>query len=327
MSTTTTDFTITRRNSAHGGTLEVRARREVVRDVIELTLSRPEGERLPDWAPGAHIDIVLPNGTTRQYSLLGDRWDPYAFTIAVQRDRAGRGGSEYLHTRLRVGDTVGFGGPRNNFRLHPASDYLFIAGGIGITPILPMIHQAELLGDTWKLLYLGGTRSRMAYLDELAAYGDRVQVHLRDEHGPLALASRMPGRDAGTAVYACGPERLLDEMARWHDARGAARVRWERFTASAEASKVRAAFEVELAGSGQVVTVSAEETVVEALHRVGIDVLTSCAQGICGTCETGVVSGIPDHRDALLTAQERAASTCMFPCISRAVSPRLILDL
>ena len=173
-----------RRNAAHGGTLVVTGRREVAHDVVELRLARPEGERLPDWAPGAHIDIVLPDGTTRQYSLLGDRWDAHSFTIAVLRERGGRGGSEYIHTRLAVGDTVGFGGPRNNFRLSPAPDYLFIAGGIGITPLVPMIRQAELLDDPWRLLYLGRSRSRPGLPRRTRPrFGDRVTIHTADELG------------------------------------------------------------------------------------------------------------------------------------------------
>ena len=155
---TTASAASDRRNAAHGGTLVVTKRRDVADDVVELTLARPDATRLPDWAPGAHIDIVLPDGTTRQYSLVGDRWDAHSFTIAVLREREGRGGSEYIHTRLAEGDEVGFGGPRNNFRLSPAAGYLFIAGGIGITPIMPMIRQAELLGDPWRLIYLGRSR-------------------------------------------------------------------------------------------------------------------------------------------------------------------------
>jgi ferredoxin-NADP reductase len=316
-----------RRNAAHGGTLVVTHRREVADDVVELTLARPDGARLPDWAPGAHIDIVLPDGSTRQYSLLGDRWDAHRFTVAVLRERAGRGGSEYIHARLAVGDTVGFGGPRNNFRLSPAGGYLFIAGGIGITPLVPMIRQAEMLDIPWRLLYLGRSRGRLAYLDELAHHGNRVTIHTADERGRARIDDWMPAPDAPAIVYACGPERVLDAVDAWAASLGRHRVRLERFTARADDGRAATAFEVEVASSGAVVTVARDESIVEALRRVDVDVITSCAQGVCGTCETGILRGVADHRDSLLTETERAESRCLFPCISRSLSDRLVLDL
>jgi ferredoxin-NADP reductase len=316
-----------RRNAAHGGTLVVTARRDVADDVIELTLARPDAGRLPDWAPGAHIDIVLPGGTTRQYSLVGDRWDAHSFTIAVLRERTGRGGSEYIHTRLNPGDQVGFGGPRNNFRLSPAPGYLFIAGGIGITPIMPMIRQAELLGDPWHLLYLGRSRRRLAYLDELENHQDTVTVHTADERGRAVIDDWLPPPTEAPLVYACGPERMLDAVDAWAPALGRHRVRLERFTARADDGRAATQFEVEVASSGAVVTVARDESIVEALRRADVDVITSCAQGVCGTCETGILRGVPDHRDSLLTETERAESRCLFPCISRSLSDRLVLDL
>jgi ferredoxin-NADP reductase len=316
-----------RRNAAHGATLVVTGRREVARDVVELTLARPNGERLPDWAPGAHIDVVLPDGTTRQYSLLGDRWDACSFTIAVLRERDGRGGSEYLHTRVGMGDAVGFGGPRNNFRLSPAAEYFFVAGGIGITPLVPMIRQAELLETPWRLLYLGRSRDRLAYREELSAYGDRVTFHTADERGRAVIDDWMPAADAAPLIYACGPERMLNAVDAWAAPLGRHRVRLERFTARADDGRPATAFEVEVASSGAVVTVARDESIVEALRRVDVDVITSCAQGVCGTCETGVLRGLPDHRDSLLTEAERAESRCLFPCISRSLSDRLVLDL
>jgi ferredoxin-NADP reductase len=324
---TTASAASDRRNAAHGGTLVVTTRRQVAEDVVELTLARPDATRLPDWAPGAHIDIVLPDGTTRQYSLVGDRWDAHSFTIAVLRERDGRGGSEYIHTRLAEGDEVGFGGPRNNFRVSPAVGYLFIAGGIGITPIIPMIRQAELLGDPWRLIYLGRSRRRLAYLDELEAYGENVSIHAADERGRAVIDEWMPTSDALPLVYACGPERMLNAVDAWAGPLGRHRVRLERFTARADEGRPATAFEVEVASSGAVVTVARDESIVEALRRVDVDVITSCAQGVCGTCETGILRGVPDHRDSLLTEAERAESLCLFPCISRSISDRLVLDL
>jgi ferredoxin-NADP reductase len=156
--------------------------------VTVLTLAHPSGARLPDWTPGAHIDLVLPGGLTRQYSLCGDRWDAYGYRVAVLREADGRGGSVYVHDQLRVGDPVGCGGPRNSFPLVPSEGYLFIAGGIGITPLLPMINQADLLGADWTLLYAGRSRASMAFLDELGGYGDRVRLAPGDAGGRLDLA-------------------------------------------------------------------------------------------------------------------------------------------
>jgi ferredoxin-NADP reductase len=160
------------------GTLELRvADKRVVADgVVSLSLAHPVGRRLPDWTPGSHIDLILPNGMTRQYSLCGDRWDARTYRIGVLRESASRGGSTYVHDKLKVGDRVSVGGPRNNFRLAPSEKYLFVAGGIGITPLLPMIHQADLLGVGWTLLYGGRTRTSMAFIDELTAYDGRVHI-------------------------------------------------------------------------------------------------------------------------------------------------------
>src|SRR4051812_6999186 len=156
--------------------LRVVAKELVAGDVLTLSLASPQGLRLRDWAPGAHIDLVLPNGLTRQYSLCGDRWDAHSYRVGVLLEKEGRGGSSHVHEQLERGHLVGVGGPRNNFPLVPGQRYLFVAGGIGITPLLPMVHQAELLGVDWRLLYLGRSRRAMAFLGELAPFGDRVVV-------------------------------------------------------------------------------------------------------------------------------------------------------
>ena len=180
--------------------------------VICLVLEHPAGERLPDWAPGAHVDLVLPNGEVRQYSLCGDRWDAYRYRVAVLREPAGRGGSVYVHDELKAGDEIGLGGPRNNFALVPSARYRFIAGGIGITPILPMLDTAERVAADWQLLYGGRTRASMAFADELAVRGrGRVELVAQDERGLLDLGFlREPAED--TAVYACGPAPLLEAV-------------------------------------------------------------------------------------------------------------------
>jgi ferredoxin-NADP reductase len=308
--------------------LEVVAKTVVADDVATLTLASPDGARLRDWTPGAHVDLVLPNGTTRQYSLCGDRWDPFTYTVGVLREPAGRGGSAYVHDVLQPGHRVGVGGPRNNFPLVPADRYLFVAGGIGITPLLPMVQQAELLGADWQLLYGGRRRASMAFLDRLAPYGDRVRVVPQDEFGLLDLPAFLGEPRADTRVYCCGPGPLLDAI-------GAACAGWpphslrtERFVADQLAAPAReSAFAVELARSGRSVEVPPGVSVLEAVTGAGVEVLSSCRQGTCGTCETTVLAGRPDHRDSLLDDDERAAGDCMYVCVSRSLDDRLVLDL
>ncbi|WP_116450545.1 PDR/VanB family oxidoreductase [Blastococcus litoris] len=308
--------------------LRVTAKTMQAEGVLTLDLAAPSGGRLRDWTPGSHIDLVLPNGMTRQYSLCGDRWDPLTYRVGVLLEPAGRGGSSYVHDSLQVGDLVGVGGPRNNFPLVPSQRYLFVAGGIGITPILPMVRQAEMLGADWQLLYGGRRRGSMAFLGELEGYGDRVLVRPEDEHGLLDLAGFLGGPRDGVRIYACGPGPLLAAMERTCTGWPPHTLRTERFVAEEAGAPVRTApFEVELARSGTTVTVTPDLTVLEALNRVGVEVLSSCRRGVCGTCETTVLAGRPDHRDALLDDDEREADDCMYVCVSRSRDERLVLDL
>ncbi|MFC6063450.1 PDR/VanB family oxidoreductase [Streptomyces ochraceiscleroticus] len=295
--------------------------------VVTLTLRDPEGRRLPDWTPGAHIDLVLPGGRTRQYSLCGDRWDPYQYRIGVLREPAGRGGSVCVHDELAAGDTVAIGGPRNNFPLVPSERYLFVAGGIGITPLLPMIHQARLTGTPWRLLYGGRTRATMAFTGELAAHGDAVTLVPQDTHGPLDLPAALPRPDGRTKVYCCGPPGLLDAVERLCTGWPTGLLRTERFVPREQAPVRDAPFEVRLRRSDLTVTVTPDRTVLDAVRAAGVTVLSSCGRGTCGTCETTVLAGVPDHRDAILDDDERARGDAMFPCVSRACSDRLDLDL
>ncbi|WP_405181069.1 PDR/VanB family oxidoreductase [Nocardia sp. NBC_01377] len=310
-------------------TLRITAKEFVSDGVVALTLRHPDGRRLPDWSPGAHIDLMLTTGITRQYSLCGDRWDPYSYRVGVLREPSGRGGSAFVHDTLTVGDVVGVGGPRNNFALVPASKYLFIAGGIGITPMIPMLAQAESMGIEWQLLYGGRTRGSMAFLDELAPYGDRVVVAPMDECGLLDLPTWLDAAATTAArVYACGPGSLLaaveSRCAQWP----VGKLRTERFVPEERAAPVRdEAFEVELARSGLRVRVDPEVSVLDAVQRAGVNVLSSCREGTCGTCETTVLAGTPDHRDSLLDDDERSAGDCMFICVSRSCSDTLVLDL
>ncbi|MET9226160.1 PDR/VanB family oxidoreductase [Lentzea sp. NPDC003310] len=293
--------------------------------VVALTLRHPDGLRLPDWSPGAHLDLVLPNGMVRQYSLCGDRWDSTSYRIGVLREPAGRGGSAFIHDRLRPGDRVATSAPRNNFRLVPSPRYLFIAGGIGITPLLPMVLQAERLGADWHLLYGGRTLAGMAFLDEL---GERATIVPQDESGLLDLPAHLPPPGSDTKVYCCGPAPLLHALEQLTVDHPAGQVRTERFVATTEVSSASdEPFEVELRRTGVTVVVAPRQSMLDAINAAGAGVLSSCRQGTCGTCETAVVAGIPEHRDSILDDAERAAGDCLFPCVSRCGSGRLVLDV
>lgn len=305
------------------------ARRETAADgVLVLTLRHPLDERLPAWEPGAHVDVVLGPGLERQYSLCGDPADRAQWRIAVLREKDGRGGSAHVHGELRAGDEVRVRGPRNNFRLEPAPRYRFVAGGIGITPVLPMLAAAEEAGAEWTLLYGGRTRAGMAFTQELARYGDRVTLVPEDESGLLDLASVLDDLSPDTLVYCCGPGPLLDAV----EARcPAGSLRVERFRpkeADGDApAEAEAEFEVVLARSGRTVVVPPGVSVLDAVRGSGVEVLYSCTEGTCGTCETEVVEGDPDHRDSVLTEEERAAGETMLICVSRCRGRRLVLDL
>ncbi|MER5220168.1 PDR/VanB family oxidoreductase [Streptomyces flaveus] len=309
-------------------TLVVATRTHVADGVVSLTLRRPDGRPLPSWTPGAHIDLLLDGGLIRQYSLCGDPAEPDAWRIAVLHEPQGRGGSAYVHDHLPQGTAVRIRGPRNNFPLRPAPRHLFIAGGVGITPILPMVEAAEAAGADWRLLYGGRTRTSMAFLDRLTPYGDRVLVRPQDEYGLLDLGAFLGSPEEGTLVHACGPEPLLraaqEQCADWPG--GTLGV--ERF-APVQAAEARpaAAFEVVLARAGLTLTVPPDRSVLESLEEAGVDVDFSCREGTCGTCETDVLDGTPDHRDSLLSEEERATGDTMLICVSRSCGPRLVLDL
>ena len=307
----------------------------VAEDVVELTLTPASGEPLPAWLPGAHLDLLLGNGLERQFSLCGDPDDARAWRVAVLREPGGRGGSAYVHDELVTGSRVRARGPRNHFALEPAASYLFVAGGIGITPILPMLAAADRAGADWRLLYGGRRRATMAFLDRLAAYGDRVDVRPQDETGLLDLDAALGTPSPGTLVYCCGPEPLLRAVEERCAAWPAGALHTERFAPAARdgdgdadvAAEPGEAFEVELAASGRTVAVPPGTSILAALEGAGLAVLSSCQEGTCGTCETGVLEGEPDHRDVVLTPAERAANDVMMICVSRSRSPRLVLDL
>ena len=310
--------------------LTVAARRVVARDqdVVELTLT---GERLPRWYPGAHLDIHLPSGRIRQYSLCGDPARTDEYRIAVRRIPDGGGGSAEVHDALREGTTVHTHGPRNAFPLtvpgygSPARQFRFIAGGIGITPVLPMLAMARRIGVDWSMLYTGRSLDSLPFVDEVATFGAAVEIRTDDRHGLPSAAELLGDCPEGTAVYACGPAPMLSAIRTALVGRGDVELHFERFAAPPVVDGRE--FRVTVASTGQTVAVGADETLLAGLRRAGVHTPYSCQQGFCGTCRTRVLSGAVDHCDTLLTDPERAAGM-MLTCVSRAADGSdLTLDL
>ncbi|MDU0345725.1 PDR/VanB family oxidoreductase [Microbacterium sp. KSW2-29] len=305
----------------------VRERRDAADGVVVLDLERATGT-LPHWSPGAHIDVILPDGLERQYSLCGSPTERGTWRIGVLREREG---SVWLHENARVGATLRVRGPANHFLFAPTAgrSYVFVAGGIGITPIVPMVEAAEAAGATWTLLYVGRSRSTMAFVDELEArYGERVEMFAADEGRRLDLTERLGTPVARAVVYACGPARLLEAldatMAGWP--RGSLHV--ERFEAKVLGPPVWSEpFEVDLMMSGLTVTVPPERSILDVVEENGIVVPSSCRVGTCGTCEVAVVDGEIEHRDSVLSPEEQDANRTMMPCVSRAACERITLEL
>jgi ferredoxin-NADP reductase len=301
--------------------------------VLSLRLVDPDGGELPAWEPGAHLDLVLPSGLVRQYSLCGHPDDRRGYTIAVLLETAGRGGSREVHETALVGKTVSARGPRNRFPLVDASSYLFLAGGIGITPILAMVREVSARGADWRLAYGGRARSTMAFVDELVALGPgRVDIVAQDERGILDLDALLGQATAGTAVYCCGPEGLLAATEQCcRDTGRQISLHVERFAAAGTTEpagdSMAAAFEVELRRSGGVLTVPPGRSILDVVRDVVPETMSSCEEGFCGTCETRVLEGVPEHHDTILSAKERERGQTMMICVGRSKSSRLVLDL
>jgi ferredoxin-NADP reductase len=297
-------------------------------DVISLVLARPDGMSLAPWDPGAHIDLRLGPAIERQYSLCGDPHNNERWRIAVLRERAGRGGSEWIHNNARPGMPLTVRGPRNNFPLVKADRYVFVAGGIGITPLLPMIIALDAQGANWELVYGGRHAQAMAFAAMLEAYGQQVTLRPQDMHGLLDLERHIGEPHAGTAVYCCGPGPLIVAVEEWCNTWPPGALHVERFhPREAAAGASDRAFVVVLGRSGIRVGVAAGQSIVDALETIGVEIPTSCREGTCGTCETGVLEGIPDHRDSVLMEEEKQANDVIMPCCSRALTPVIVLDL
>jgi vanillate O-demethylase ferredoxin subunit len=303
-------------------------------DICTFELVDVNGRPLPAFSAGSHIDVHLPNGITRQYSLCNDPAESHRYLLGVLRDPASRGGSQAMHDVVSEGQVLRISAPKNHFSLaHEASRSLLLAGGIGITPILCMAERLAVVGAEFEMHYATRSRDRTAFHERIKAspYAARVQFHFDDgapaqklDVGPL-LAAPQPG----VHVYVCGPKGFMDAVLSTARANGwpEAQLHYEFFSAEIARSDSDATFQVKLASSGRIVVVPNDKTVVQALADAGVEVLTSCEQGVCGTCLTRVLEGEPDHKDMYLTPEEQAANDQFTPCCSRSKSPMLVLDL
>lgn len=302
------------------------------KDVLRLELADAAGRELPPFEPGAHLAVQLPGGLLRHYSLCNDSRERHRYVVGVGRATPGRGGSAWLHGTLREGMDLACSAPANNFRLVPdASEYLFIAGGIGITPILAMVRWCEANGKRWRLVYGARSRQRLAFYEELRAFGDKVRIHCDDEAGaPIQVAALLAGLAAGTEVYCCGPAPLMQSVQEAGQHLPADALHFEYFSAPAAlAGEVapEGSFWIDLQRSGQSYLVPPGRSVLEVLEEHGHEVPFSCREGLCGTCETRVCGGEPEHRDYVYPPSQRDSLTTMLVCVSRARSERLTLDL
>jgi vanillate O-demethylase ferredoxin subunit len=290
-------------------------------------LRDPNDGELPPFTAGAHLDVHLGNGMVRQYSLANPQAERRRYVLGVKRDARSRGGSAWIHEHWRCGDRVEIGARRNNFSLHEnAPCSLLLGGGIGITPLLSMAARLQTLGRSWQLHYSVRTRAEAVPTGELDPA--RVYLHVDDEHAGalLDLAAVLGKAPSEAHLYCCGPEPMLDAFLERARTRPRERVHVERFSAEVAAATT-GGFHVELARSKQRVYVAPGQTIIDALRGEGLEVVTSCEQGICGTCETRVLAGTPDHRDLLLSDEEKAANTAMMICCSGSKDDLLVLDL
>lgn len=305
------------------------------RDVLRVELEDPAGRPLPPFEPGAHLALQLPNGLVRQYSLANDWRERGRYVLGVGRAQDSRGGSDFVHAQLRPGMELPCSLPANNFRLAgDAERYLFIAGGIGITPLLAMLRWCEAMGKPWQLVYAVRNRARLAFYEELAPFGRRVRWHCDDEHGgPLPVGEVLGAAAAGTQVYCCGPAPLMRAVQQGAPHLPPESLHFEWFSAPGPAAEAAApvgpgtGFRIELRRSGHSFTVPEGRSILEVLEENGHEVPFSCREGVCGTCETAVCEGEPDHRDYIYTEAQRASLRSMLICVSRARSPSLVLDL
>lgn len=314
-------------------TVLVKAKREEAKDIAGFTLVDPHGRELPTFTAGAHIDVLTGNGIIRQYSLCNSSTDTHEYRIGVLREVDSRGGSVAMHDSINEGDFIQISAPRNQFPLaEQASKSLLLAGGIGVTPLLAMAEKLSADGADFELHYCTRSEERAAFIDRLEQpdLADKVHFHFDDEPATkLDMDALVSQKNDDAHLYVCGPGGFIDfvmgrfKEAGWHDSQ----LHTEYFTAAAPDTENNSQFEIEIASTGDVFTVAKNETITDVLIDNDYDILTSCEQGICGTCVMKILDGIPEHHDQYLTAEEKASNKLFTPCCSRAKSARLVLDL
>jgi vanillate O-demethylase ferredoxin subunit len=314
--------------------VRVQSRTVEAQDIVSFELVSADGKPLPAFSAGSHIDVPAAPGITRQYSLCNAPGEPDRYQIAVLREPASRGGSAGMHERLKVGDVIEISAPRNHFPLaHEATKSLLLAGGIGVTPILCMAERLSAVGADFEMHYCTRSRERMAFAGRIgrSSFANHVRLHFDDgpQEQKLDLPALLATPQTGTHLYVCGPKGFMDAVLGTARERGwpAAQLHCEYFSAEVPHSISDQSFEVQIASTGQIIIVPKDKTVVQALTEAGVEVQTSCEQGVCGTCLTRVLEGVPDHKDMYLTPEEQAANDQFTPCCSRAKSARLVLDL
>lgn len=316
--------------------IRVRVLRKTVEaeGIVSFELAAEDGHPLPAFSAGSHVDVQLTDGLTRQYSLCNDSAETHRYLIGVLREPASRGGSTAMHDRVQVGDVIQISAPKNHFALaHEAQSSLLLAGGIGITPILCMAERLAQTGASFELHYCTRSPARTAFAERIraSAFADRAFFHHDDGDAaqkldiPALLARPQPGQH----VYVCGPKGFMDAVLGTARANGwpEPQLHFEFFSADVQPRDADEAFDVKLASSGRVVHIPKGQTVLNALADAGVMVPSSCEQGVCGTCITRVIEGVPDHRDMYFTPEEQAANAEFTPCCSRSKTPLLVLDL
>ena len=320
--------------SAAGFSVRVARKTVEAEGICSFELVRADGQPLPAFAAGSHVDVEVPGGFTRQYSLCNDPAETHRYLIAVLRDAGSRGGSQAMHDRVNEGDTLTISAPKNHFALaHDARGHLLLAGGIGVTPLLCMAERLARIGADFEMHYSTRSKARTAFLTRIGASGFSSRVTLHFDDGPdaqrLDIAALLARPEPGRHLYVCGPKGFMDAVIATARAQGwpESRIHYEFFGADVAPVAGDGAFDVKLASSGRVIRVAADLSVVQALVQAGVSVATSCEQGVCGTCLTRVIEGEPEHRDLYLTPEEQAAGDQFLPCCSRSRSPVLVLDL
>ncbi|MDR3453280.1 MAG: PDR/VanB family oxidoreductase [Rhodoferax sp.] len=302
-------------------------------DVISVELRPVPGTEFPAFTAGSHINLHLPNGMERSYSLCNSSTELNRYVVGVLRDRASRGGSRCVHEQLRVGMRLLISAPGNNFPLHEEAGHtVLIAGGIGVTPILCMARRLKAIERSFEVMYFARSRQSAAFVAELEALGVPLMLHFDEEKGgppDLKALLSVRGPQAQTHYYACGPTIMLDAFEKICNELGHENAHIERFAAVevAASPNAHATYSVELRRSGRIITVTPDKSLLDTLLAAGVEVDHSCCEGVCGTCETRVLEGEPDHRDSVLGAKERASNKVMMVCVSGCKSNSLTLDL